>query len=105
MFAGGDYDEVARWLRNFATAHAKRENARVEVAVDVAEPRIGTSYGLRLRLGERLLPPADAAPVELAYADVAAGRGSLAWCESLAQRLRALAAAFTTSADESRRLA
>ena len=24
MFSGGDYEEVARWLRNFVLAHAKR---------------------------------------------------------------------------------
>ena len=46
---------------------------------------------MRLRLGERVLPPADQAPLEIAYADVAANRGSLAWCDALAARVRTLA--------------
>ena len=25
MFSGGDYDEVARWVWNFAESHAKRD--------------------------------------------------------------------------------
>ncbi len=34
MFSGGDYGEVARWLGNFVTSHAKRENLRVEAVVE-----------------------------------------------------------------------
>ena len=58
MFSGGDYSEVGRWLWNFVEAHAKRENLRVEALVDAAGAREGKSYGVRLRLAERLLPPA-----------------------------------------------
>jgi hypothetical protein len=97
MFSGGDYEEVGRWLWNFAAAHAKRENLRVEALVDTADAREGKTYGVRLRLGERVLPPADEAPLEIAYADVAANRGSLAWCDALATRVRTLAGGFAPS--------
>ena len=43
MFSGGEYDEVARWLRNFVASHAKRENLRVEPEVDTEGPREGQS--------------------------------------------------------------
>ena len=91
MFSGGDYEEVGRWLRNFVVSHAKRENLRVEGVVETKGPREGTSYGLRLRLGGRLLPPAGEAPVELAYVEVAEQRGSRAWCAALAGRIQELA--------------
>jgi hypothetical protein len=94
MFSGGDYSEVARWLWNFVEAHAKRENLRVEALVDTAGAREGKSYGVRLRLAERLLPPADQAPVEMTYADVSAGKGQLAWCDALAAKMRTLAGGF-----------
>lgn len=94
MFSGGDYSEVGRWLWNFVEAHAKRENLRVEALVDAAGAREGKSYGVRLRLAERLLPPADHAPVEMSFADVAAGRGQLAWCDALAASVRTLAGEF-----------
>ncbi len=89
MFGGGDYDEVARWLGNFVTSHAKRENLRVETVLDTEGPRAGKSYGVRLRLGAKLSPAADVAPLELAFAEVASGRGSLVWCDALADRVRA----------------
>ena len=57
MFSGGDYEEVARWVRNFVTSHAKHEDLRVEAAVETDGPREGVSYGVRLLLGERLYPP------------------------------------------------
>jgi hypothetical protein len=85
---------VSRWLWNFVEAHAKRENLRVEALVDAAGTREGQSYGVRLRLADRLLPPADEAAVEMTYADVAAGKGQLAWCDALAARVRTLAAGF-----------
>jgi hypothetical protein len=85
MFSGGDYHEVARWLENFATSHAKRQDLRAEVVLDTEGPREGTSYGLRVRLGERL-----SSEIELQFADVAANRGSLAWCQALADRVRGL---------------
>jgi hypothetical protein len=87
-FMGGDYGEVARWLDNFALSHAKRESPRLEVALEAAGEREGRSYGLRLRLGERLLPPPLEPPVELTYAEVAQQRGSMAWCAALAHRIR-----------------
>jgi len=95
MFSGGEYEEVARWLRNFVVAHAKRENLRVEAVVEADGPREGQSYGLRLRLGEGLRPAPPAPPMELAYPEVAQNRGSLAWCSGLAQRVRALARELT----------
>ena len=91
MFSGGDYDEVARWLRNFVSSHAKRENPRVEAVVEAGRGREGESYGVRLRLGEALHPPSGATPIVLTYDEVARDRGDLAWCASLAGRVRALA--------------
>jgi hypothetical protein len=85
MFSGGDYREVARWLENFATSHAKRQDLRAEAVLDTEAPREGRSYGLRVRLGERL-----SSEIELQFADVAANRGSLAWCQALADRVRGL---------------
>jgi len=85
MFSGGDYHEVARWLENFATSHAKREDLHAECALDTEGPREGTSYGLRVRLGDRL-----SSEITLGFDDVAAGRGSMAWCRSLAGRVRGL---------------
>jgi hypothetical protein len=96
MFSGGDYSEVGRWLWNFVEAHAKRENLRVEALVDTAGAREGKNYGVRLRLAEQLIPPADQAPIEMTYADVAAGKGQLAWCDGLAARMRTLAGGFGT---------
>ena len=97
MFSGGDYDEVARWLRNFVLAHAKRENLRVEAVVETEGPREGHSYGVRLRLGEGLRPAPPAPAVELGFPEVAQNRGSLAWCSGLADRVRMLAREFPAS--------
>ncbi len=105
MFSGGDYGEVARWLGNFVTSHAKRENLRVEAVVETDGPREGASYGVRLRLGEALSPPADEAPVELPYDEVASNRGSLGWCSRLAERVRVLARGFSPAGHGSRRSA
>jgi hypothetical protein len=85
MFSGGDYHEVARWLENFVNSHAKREDPRAECVFDAAGPREGVSYGVRVRLGEGL-----SSEIELPFADVAANRGSLAWCQQLAERARGL---------------
>jgi len=85
MFSGGDYREVARWLENFAVSHAKREDLHAECALDTEGPRDGMSYGLRVRVGERL-----SSEIALGFDDVAAGRGSMAWCRSLADRVRGL---------------
>src|SRR5262245_38561354 len=105
MFSGGDYEEVGRWLWNFVSAHAKRENPRVEALIDTAGPRAGKSYGVRLSLGDRVLPASNEAPIEAAFADVAAGKGSLAWCDDLARRVRSLAASFGAPASGARRSA
>ena len=86
MFSGGDYHEVARWLENFVGSHAKREDPRAESVLDTEGPREGVSYGVRVRFGER-----RSSEMELAYADVAARRGSLAWNQELAERVRDLA--------------
>src|SRR5215510_12678828 len=85
MFSGGDYHEVARWLDNFVTSHAKREDLRAECALDTGRTREGVSYGVRVRLGEQLSPE-----IELTFADVASHRGSMAWCQGLAERVRSL---------------
>jgi len=86
MFSGGTYDEVARWLRNFLTSHAKRVSPRVEVVLDAGDARAGKSYGARLRVGTRVSPV-----VEFDFHEVAEGRGSLAWCAELAERTQARA--------------
>jgi hypothetical protein len=91
MFSGGEYEEVARWLRNFVTAHAKRENPRVEAVVESDGSREGRSYRVRLRLGAGLAPAPPAPALELGFPEVAQNRGSLAWCHGLADRVRALA--------------
>jgi hypothetical protein len=85
-FSGGSYDEVARWLKNFLTVHAKREHPRFEVEFESGDDREEKSYGVKLRFADRRSPL-----VELPYADVAAGRGGLAWCKALADRTRGLA--------------
>ncbi|MDO8474956.1 MAG: hypothetical protein Q7W02_01970 [Candidatus Rokubacteria bacterium] len=90
MFSGGDYDEVARWLENFAISHAKREDLRAECALDTESPREGTSYGLRVKVGDHL-----SSEIALGFDDVAAGRGSMAWCRSLADRVRGLVSEAT----------
>ncbi|MBI4610340.1 MAG: hypothetical protein HY726_15175 [Candidatus Rokubacteria bacterium] len=82
---------MARWLHNFVLSHAKRESPRVEGVVEAEEEREGKSYGVRLRLGDRLLPPPDQPPLELTYQEVAEGKASFAWCEALAGRIRGLA--------------
>lgn len=91
MLAGGSYREVARWLWNFATSHAKRESPLVEAVLETPEEREGKSYGVRLRLGGRFLPPLNQPPIEFAYPEVADGKGNFAWCEALAKRIRGLA--------------
>src|ERR1700731_4215179 len=47
MFSGGEYEEVARWLRNFVASHAKRENLRAEPVGDTEGPRAGGGGGPR----------------------------------------------------------
>jgi hypothetical protein len=85
-FSGGSYEEVARWLENFLTSHAKREDPRVEIVFDAGDERQGRSYVARLRVDDRLSPR-----WELDYKEVADHRGSLAWCRSMAEQVRARA--------------
>ncbi|MGH7392438.1 MAG: hypothetical protein ACREM3_23725 [Candidatus Rokuibacteriota bacterium] len=85
-FSGGSYEEVARWLHNFLTAHAKREHPRFEVELEAEGEREGKSYGARLGFGEH-----RSALMELDFKDVADHRGALAWCTALAEKTRARA--------------
>ena len=82
-FSGGSYDDVARWLQNFLTSHAKRENFHAEAEVDTSDEREGKNYGTRLRLRDQ-----QSALVELDYRTVADRRGELEWCRELAERTR-----------------
>ena len=77
---------MARWLWNLAESHAKRENLHAEVLLDRVGPREGKTYGLRVRIGDGL-----SSEIELAYPEVRERRGSLAWCQALAERVRGLA--------------
>ena len=86
MFSGGSYDEVKRWLRIFFNSHAKREDPRIEAALDEEEEREGRSYGAVLRFG-----PHSSPLMEFDYQDVAQHRGELAWCAALAASVRAQA--------------
>ena len=88
-FSGGSYEEVARWLRNFLTSHAKRVDPRIEVELDAEDERDGKSYGARLRLGDRLTET-----IELDFREVADSRGSLAWCAARAELIRGRARAL-----------
>ncbi len=85
-FSGGSYDEVARWLWNFLTSHARRVDPRIDVLIDAGDEREGKSYGARFRLGSVLTPV-----MEFPYTQVAENRGSLAWCTSTADSIRTFA--------------
>lgn len=82
-FSGGSYGDVARWLDNFLTSHAKREQLRAEVELEAGDDREGKSYGARFRLGEHV-----SEPIEFDYGTVAEHRGELQWCRELAERTR-----------------
>jgi hypothetical protein len=86
VFSGGTYEEVARWLWNFLTAHAKRVDPRIEVVLDTEGEREGNSYGAQLSFRRHLSPTR-----EFDFREVAENRGSLAWCSDLAERTKALA--------------
>ena len=92
MFSGGSYEDVARWLHNFLTSHAKREYPRAEVVFDDDDALEGRAYRARLRVGERV-----GDPIEFDYKDVADHRGELAWCAALARRTRAQVKALLTA--------
>ena len=83
MFSGGSYEDVERWLKMFLNSHAKREDPRVEAALDDGDERQGHSYGAWLRFG-----PHSTALMEFDYQDVAQHRGELVWCAALAERVR-----------------
>jgi len=83
MFSGGSYDDVKRWLRVFLNSHAKREDPRIEAALDDDDAREGRSYGAWLRFG-----PHSSGLMEFDYDVVARHRGELAWCAALAERVR-----------------
>ena len=82
-FSGGSYDDVARWLHNFLTSHAKRENLHAEVELESGDEREGKSYAARFRLGDRVSDPID-----FDFRTVADHRGELQWCRDLAERTR-----------------
>ena len=93
MFSGGTYSEVARWLWNFLTAHAKRVDPRFEVELHADDEREGKSYGARLSfLRQR------GTIMELEFRDVADNRGSLAWCSALAERTKSAARELVAAA-------
>jgi hypothetical protein len=97
MFSGGDYAEVERWLHNFVISHAKREVLPAEAVIESDGSREGKSYGIRLCLGDRVVPPPTHPPLEVDYTEAARERGSLAWCLGLADRIRALARALVSA--------
>lgn len=82
------YWEVERWLRVFATSHAKRVNPRMEVFLETEGERIGNGYGLRLTLGSLYQPPVGTPPIELSFPEIQANRLTFAWCDRLAREVR-----------------
>jgi hypothetical protein len=86
MFSGGSYEDVSRWLKNFLTVHAKREDPRMEIVMEAGGDLEGQAYRARVRFGDRL-----SEPMTLEYREVADSRGTLAWCAALAARVRRLA--------------
>jgi hypothetical protein len=90
MFSGGDETVVARWLENFARSHAKREDARAEAEVETEPAAGGPRFAVRIRVGRRAAPAPGDPPLALPFDEVAAQRGSLAWCARLAGLIREL---------------
>lgn len=86
------YWEVERWLRTFATSHAKRVSPRIEVFLETEGERIGKGYGLRLILGPLYQPPQEDPPLELKFEEISANRLTFAWCDRLAREIRRQAA-------------
>ncbi len=82
------YWEVERWLRLFATSHAKRVSPRIEVFLETEGERIGKGYGLRLMLGSLYQPPVGTPPVELSLQEIQVNRLTFAWCDRLAREIR-----------------
>jgi hypothetical protein len=92
------YEELGRWVENFAAAHARRVNPAIEVRVETDGDREGRRYDLRLGLGGRWQAP----PLELDVADVTEGRARFAWCEELARTIRDEARRVVAAAREPR---
>lgn len=88
MFAGGSYEEVARWFRIFLNSHAKRESPRIEAIVEAGDERAGKTFGVRLRLDEAYSPSLDQPAIEFSFQGVSDGKGSFSWCESAGRRVR-----------------
>jgi hypothetical protein len=86
-----DYPQTGAWLEGFVRSHAKRVNARIEGLVDMTGSREGRSYGVRLTLDDRIVPPPGAPPIELDFREAADGRTRFAWCAALGERIRATA--------------
>jgi hypothetical protein len=86
-----DYNETGHWLEGFVRSHAKLENPRIEVILDIAGAREGRTYGVRLTLDGRVYPPPGSPPLELEFRAVAEGRTRFAWCAALAERIRTAA--------------
>jgi hypothetical protein len=97
MFSGGSYEDVSRWLRNFLTVHAKRENPRMEIVMEAGGDLEGQGYRARVRFGDRL-----GEPLTFDYREVADNRGTLAWCAALALRVREQAHALLRAAASAR---
>jgi hypothetical protein len=93
VFSGGTYDEVGRWLWNFTTSHAKREDPRAEVILDARAEGEGGSYGVGFRLGNQL-----SSVSVVNYREVADNRGNLAWCQARADKVRAQVRALVSTA-------
>ena len=56
--------------------------------MEVGDGRAGQTFGVRLRLGEDYEPPLAEPAIELPFDEVAAGKGSFAWCQSEGARVR-----------------
>jgi hypothetical protein len=103
VFAGGSYEEVARWLLGFVNSHAKREHPAVEGVVERAGGTAGRAFAIRLRLGDRYEPPLEAPPVELPFEEVAQGKGRFDWCQEMAGRVRGWARGLAERREVTRR--
>ena len=86
-----NYPQTGAWLEGFVRSHAKRVNARIETVVDTTGSREDRSYGVRLTLDDRIVPPPGAPPIELDFREAADGRTRFAWCAALGERVRATA--------------
>ena len=79
MFSGGTYDEVSRWLRNFLTSHAKREDPACEVRLEAGDDREGRGYGARVPVGRRLGEPVTSSTIATWRTTAERWRGAWRW--------------------------